>query len=62
MMMQLNCPNCGSETKVMVVTGADESVSGLTERLHHCEHCDSDWESTTDDATGAVKVKRYFFG
>ena len=62
MMMQFDCPICGNKTKVMVVIGADESMSGLTERLHHCENCDSDWESTTNDETGEVKVKRYFFG
>lgn len=46
----------------MCVLGADESVSGLTERLHHCENCDSDWESITNEKTGEVKVERYFFG
>lgn len=60
--MKLICPNCGKKTKVMCVMGADESVSGLTERLHHCENCDSDWESIMNDETGEVKVERYFFG
>lgn len=59
---QLICPNCGNKTKTMWVIGSDESVSGLTQRVHHCEYCDSDWESMTNEVTNEVKVQRYFFG
>ena len=53
MKIKILCPNCGSKLEIMWVIGADESLSGCTERLGHCpnENCDCDWK-ILHDSTG----------
>ena len=55
------CPECSSEIKCECVIGADESVSGNTERLYSCDHCGSAWITTEENGQESCP-KRYFFG
>lgn len=51
------CPECDTEIECMCVVGADESLSGKTERLYNCSECGSAWSITEGE-----EIKRYFFG
>lgn len=51
------CPECGAGLECMCVIGADESLSGKTERLYNCYGCGSAWSVTEGE-----EVQRYFFG
>lgn len=59
--MHNTCPECNHELECMVVYGADETLSGKTERLYLCNHCLSTWQVTTDK-DGHSEISRYFFG
>ena len=64
----MKCPNCGHALKWMACVGADESVSGYTEDLWTCEHCDKDWETQAKDVwffgwrKKYLGIKRKFWG
>lgn len=60
--MIVHCPECNAELKCMVVLGADQTLSGQTERLFLCEHCLSSWEVVGELYTDNLKIRRYFFG
>lgn len=51
------CPECGAELECMCVIGADESLSGKTERLYNCYGCGSAWSVTEGE-----EIQHYFFG
>ena len=60
----LYCPNCRGPLRVMVRTGADESVSDLEEALCHCYnelYCGLDWEVRFLE-DGSYTIQRYYFG
>ena len=43
------CPECGADLECMCVIEGDESLSGATERLWHCESCLSAWHTIEGD-------------
>ena len=45
----MKCRECGTKLKCMVSLGADETSSGYTEELWHCEHCGNDYETQAKD-------------
>lgn len=55
------CPECGFSIMCECVIGADESLSGLTERLYSCRECGSAWSTQENDGVESVP-QRYFFG
>lgn len=55
--IDIACPECGVKLECMCVIGADESLSGKTERLYHCYGCGSAWGITEGE-----EIQRYFFG
>jgi len=56
-----SCPECDNEIQCECVIGADESGSGLTERLYSCNRCGSAW--STQEVDGVEQPpQRYFFG
>ena len=57
-----SCPECTAELECMCVIGSDESGTGMTERLYGCDCCGSAWSVITNEVTGRVEIKRYFFG
>ena len=59
--MNPKCPECGTELECMCVIGADEALSGKTERLYLCNGCLSSWQ-TTEQEDGNFDIQRYFFG
>ena len=54
----MKCPECNYELECMVALGADETMSGKTERLYLCKNCLSTWERIGE----AKDLTRYFFG
>lgn len=56
-----NCPECGNTIQCECVIGADESCSGLTERLYSCDKCGSAWSTQESDGE-ETEPQRYFFG
>lgn len=60
--MEHICPECGHVIECMCVIGADESVSGMTERLYLCRKCLSSWQIDTDQDGNESPTRRYFFG
>lgn len=59
--MVYQCPECGHVIECMCVIGADESVSGMTERLYLCRKCLSSWQIDTDQDGNESPTRRYFF-
>lgn len=59
--MRQFCQECGAEMRCMVAFGADETLSGLTERLYLCDDCLSTWQ-VTELKDGGFEIERYFFG
>lgn len=55
------CPECGFPIMCECVISADESLSGLTERLYSCRKCGSAW-FTQGDEENESNPQRYFFG
>ena len=58
------CPDCGNELKWMVTVSTDESASGMSESLYHCDNdnCGSDFNLCRDANGKFIKMERYFFG
>ena len=58
------CPDCGNELKWMVTVSTDESASGMSESLYHCDNdnCGSDFNLCRDANGNFIKMERYFFG
>ena len=63
-LLTLPCPDCGHTLRSMVTVGADESDSGFSESLYHCENddCGSDFNLCRDANGKFIKMERYFFG
>ena len=64
-MKEIFCPECGSLLCTMWVLGADESFSGTTERVGHCQNpdCDLDWKTYhSADGLKLLDIERYYFG
>ena len=57
-----SCPECGATLECMCVIGADESLSGKTERLYLCSSCLSSWETIEQEDDSSFEIRRYFFG
>ena len=55
------CPECGGKLVCHCVYGADETSSGLTERMYCCVGCLSTW-TTPGDGDDETELQRYFFG
>lgn len=55
------CPECGFPIMCQCVIGADESLSGLIERLYSCRKCGSAWSTQENDGEESAP-QRYFFG
>lgn len=45
------CPECNGAITCLCVVGADQSVSGKTERLYQCEKCKRYWCSADNGRT-----------
>jgi RNase P subunit RPR2 len=58
------CKDCGSPLKVQCTVGADQSMSGYTERICSCcnRECLKDWEVITDENNNLIEIKRYYIG
>lgn len=58
------CRECGSPLKIQCTVGADQSVSGYTERICSCRNreCLKDWEIITDENNNLIEIKRYYIG
>lgn len=58
------CPDCGNELKWMVTVGTDESASGMSESLYHCDNdnCGSDFNICRDADGKFIKMERHYFG
>ena len=62
--MQYHCPDCGYPLRCMCTIGADESASGFSESLYHCENydCANDFNIVRDADGRFVKMTRHFWG
>ena len=58
------CPDCGHSLRCMCIVGADESASGFSESLYHCENndCANDFNIVRDADGRFVKMTRHFWG
>lgn len=58
------CRDCGSPLKIQCTVGADQSMSGYTERICSCRNreCLKDWEVITDENNNLIEIKRYYIG
>ena len=58
------CPDCSSKLKCMCTVGADESTSGFSESLYHCENddCANDFNIVRDADGRFIKMTRHFWG
>lgn len=58
------CPDCGHSLRCMCTVGADESTSGFSESLYHCENddCANDFNIVRDADGRFVKMTRHFWG
>ena len=58
------CPDCGHSLRAMCTVGADESASGFSETLYHCENnsCMLDFNVIRDSEGRFVKMTRHFWG
>ena len=55
------CPECRNQVQRECVIGADESATGLVERLYSCDECGSAW--LTQEVDGKeTDPQRYLFG
>ena len=60
--MYFECPECNHELECHVVIGADQTMSGKTERLFLCPNCLSAWQVIGELCGGTFEIRRYFFG